>query len=1165
MFKIILSLGLTLLFAFAQTCNFNDEKQSECEIDIKNPPLMLHKFVNDDGSEFGEYQACVNDGDVEIDDERYEVLDCSNVNSKGGNLTEGVTINNGKNLIKNKIITIKQDNVLLRVAGDFVLESGIRFNTKNPKNFIVEMIEGTNTKSNMILQRGASLMANALIMPEGKNSSVFLNTFYGGIYEKEFIDFINQKSAKSRGGLETLLTIEDIFALSEDGDIVDFNGNIACGPQKNPLDLSDTSYVFKRLFRVKNTSIDAPDNNNAICDVNEGECFKNLIDFSNRKIDGKSYKIATANANIIPTYEIFIESGKIISSDNRTLKDIAPKAKIIEQHYGKCEVPTKIAFDKAVIDEYLADLEAKKALQLAQSTKTQNLAESTKDSTQDSQDSTQNVESTQVESNTQSATQSQNLAESSGDSAKGDSAIKNENSAQAKLDDSTQTVASAQAKEIAQIETSDSANDEIDANENEENSPISAELNAELNENLQDLLASFNSEKIVDSSEAKIEAKKEAQIEQTPQKAESSVESQKDIDVVKNVLTKKDELEINDDFLIVEKAVYEKFNKECYGDLQCLYNSLLPYDKVVWTKKSSKNATNSLYVINVANDNLAVNCEVKNHYGKNIKQSFQLSSTNIIGVLDMKFPTSSNKTQVVCKANKETKSTNKIIVTPASFDMKYSFENEGSQTIPTLKAGTITMLFKQGSARTLEGDIDVGFDENLAIKNISFTQKNKCSGNASENISVPKDLKLNFKKGYLRTGSVDIVANTIAFGELNIDFAIANNDKTCTNDKNALATQCTLVNINEEISIIPDNFRIKTDIISTSNKISYYGQIDDKGTFKYNPMLSIEIEALGNNGKPIDINKTCNYGSIELSLKNDKLIEFKRTSSDRINSKIIVYLSDFEKPTGTQVKAYFGINKLVDSYKRARKMAQNDLLEPVEITLFDFLFDVRFKNGKSQFDYENPEVYDRLDDNSNPASVLIARGKLQTSDIKGDTQDSASLVAKYAIYCKTCDRKMLAKYLQGEPEAESQYWYINNQHPSSFYVGDDFIKVPLHSKDKVDIANSNNALEGRQKILFGSDDGGIYNISIAQRSAEFAPYLNYSDKYKNTYIPNEFSVMISESTKDIFQNIEEVKQEAPKEPQKAAVEVKPKQPSTKPVSKPAKKATSGNVTLDIEE
>lgn len=1183
MFKIILSLGLTLLFAFAQNCNFNDTNQDECEIDIKNPPLMLHKFINDDGSEFTEYHACVVDGDVVIDEVPYQVLDCSMIKDKNGKFTEGVTINNGKNLIKNKLITIKQDNVLLRVAGDFIIDSGVRLNIKNPKHLIIEIINGTNEKSNLTLQRGASLKAEAIFMPLGKNSNISLNTFYGGIYEREFIDLINQKSPKMRGGMETMLNVDNVLALSDDGELVEFNGGVSCGPEVNPLDLSNKDYVLKRLFRVKNTSVDKPSENNSICEIEEQNCFKNILDFANRKIDGKSYKVATAKADIIPTYEIFIESGKIISSDNRGIKDIMPEAKVQERHYGKCETPAKIAFEKSVVDEYLANIEAKKA-QLAQKSikdstqtaeSTAKTAESTKsieqnkpDSTQLAQVDTEMVEEVIEEITAKNAESTQNAESANASNAPAQSQQGAESTAESSIEspakqaeqnkpDSTQLAQN----EKSSTQTSDSKDSSITQSESE-NSPISAELNAELNENLQDLLSAFNSENLAESSQ-NTPANKNT--------AESSTEQPADINISKNTPVKKEVFKASDEFLIVEKKAYEQFNKECYGDLQCLYDSLLPYDKVIWNKKSSKNMANAVYVLNFTNDNLAVKCEVKNHYGKNLKKSFNLSSTNIIGVLDVRFPISSDTTQITCKADKQTKTTNKIIATPASFDINYSFADDGSQSVPTLKAGTITIAFKQGAALTMEGDIDSGFSGNLAVESIAFKQKNKCDGSMSENISTQKDLKLNFKKGYLKNASMDIMAKTIAFGDLNIDFNIANNDETCTNSTNSLMPQCTTANITKEISIIPANFRIKTDILSTSNKVSYYGQIDDKLSFKYNPLLSIELEALDNDNKPIDINKECNYGSIELSLKSDKLIEFKRTSSDRINSKIIVYLRDFQKPTGTNIQAYFGINKLVDKYNASRKIAQNDLLEPIEITLFDFLFDIRFKNGKSQFSYENPEVYDRLDDNSNPISVLIARGKLQTNDIKGDTQDAASLIAKYAIYCKSCDRKVLAKYFKGEPEAESQYWYINSQHPSSFYISDNFIKIrQKNSEDSVIVTNSNNAFEGRQQISFGSKNAGIYAVAIAQRTAEFAPYLNYSDKYNNSYIQNGFNVMISESTKEIFENIndtaEAVIEPKPAEPKQVE---KPKQTPQKPATKPKPKKPSnkpkGNIILDIEE
>lgn len=1261
MFRVIVSLGIVLLFAFAENCDFTNEAQSECEIDIKNPPLMLHKFAKADGSEYAEYRACINGGDIEIDNVRYEVLDCSMVESKSGNLTEGISITNNKNLLKNKIVTLKQDNVLMRVAGDLIIDSGVRFNIKNPKNFVVEIIEGTNTKSNLVLERGALLKISSLIMPEGRNSSVWLNTFYGGIYEREFIDTINQKNPKLRGEMETLLNVDDILALSRDGEsVLGFNGNIFCGPKVNPLDLSNKDYTLKRLFRTKNNSATSPNKSNAICDVKEGGCFDNILNFSNQKIDTKNYKIATARANIIPTYEIFIESGKIISSDNRNIASIAPNANLNEQNYGKCETPTKVAFEKAVIDEYLLAMGGgKKAKDSSEvgtdstkavadsseslKSKGDEVAQNSTDKdahspinaemqaeldeniqdllktfgikkepeanlAQKAQDSNKNLPKEAKDSNAdlakETADSKQKIAEVAQDS-KQDSSQKSAESAKETAESTKPTEIAKSAEKPAQAKPKSKQPTESNqstkmAKKDETKSDKSTQITQDLAKD-----SSQDSAKIAvdstqkDDSAPKVEAKiefKPTQIAEAPKSTDSKAESATkqaidstpktqekattetktaniDDENLKTALLepekkldkqpdRKPKPAGKDEFLIVEKDAYEKLNRDCYGDLKCLYNTLQPYDGVVWSKKSSKDKQNTLYFVNLSDDNLKLECEVRNYYGKNLKKSYALSHTNKIAALDMKFESSYDRTQVICKTPKTTKATNKIIVTPASFDLKYHFANDGTSAIPTLKAGIIKIAFDESRALTMEGDVDNGFGGNLAVQNLTFTQKNKCDGSVNANVSVPEGLNLRFKKGYLQNAYADISANTIAFGHLNIDFKIANDDNSCVNGiSSGLEPQCTSANIAKDISIIPANFRVKTDILADngSNQIAYYGQIDDKHTFRYNPLLSVDIEALDSDNKPIDVNKSCNYGSIELSLKNDKLIEFKRSSSDRLNSRIVAYLRDFEKPTGTNLKAYFGISKIVDKYKNYRTIAQSDAIEPNEVTLTDFRFNIRFKNGKSQFDYDNVDVYDRLDEHSNPLGILFVRGKLQTNDIKGDTESSPSLIAKYAIYCKSCDKQILAKYLQSEPEIESQYWYINNKHPSGLYLSNSFIKVAQNSKNRIEIQNSNRALEGRQQIVFKGKKSGIYPIAIAQRSTEFAPYLNYNDKYKNTYLSNSFNVMISEpERKDILLDIETIKKEdsAPK----SNVAPKPAPKSTAP-----KAQNKDGVRLDIEE
>ena len=1299
MFRIIVFLGIFALFAFAENCDFSNEAQRECEIDIKNPPLMLHKFAKADGSEYSEYRACINGGDIEIDNARFEVLDCSMVESKSGNLTEGVSITNGKNLLKNKIVTLKQDNVLMRVAGDLIVDSGVRFNIKNPKNFVVEIIEGTNTKSNLVLERGALLKISSLIMPEGRNSSVWLNTFYGGIYEREFIDTINQKNPKLRGEMETLLNIDDMFALSRDGEsVLSFNGNIFCGPEVNPLDLNIKDYTLKRLFRTKNNSTASPNKANAVCDVREGGCFDNILNFSNQKIDTKNYKIATAKANIIPTYEIFIESGKIISSDNRNIASIAPNAKINEQNFGKCETPTKVAFEKAVIDEYLASnglIAPKDATKIAQNAS--GATDSTKDSSANlsgeskealvAQNEADNhspikaelqaeldeniqdlLKTFGIKKETETATDSAQVAQKAEDSSKdlaqnakdsskstadspkavADSSTPNKESQKelevaqdstkkaetektaksaestksaevAKTDESKETKKDSKSTQIAQDSTKKEVESSADSTKQAESKQIAkaedstksatkpATKSAESKEpkETKDLATKDSKQspqttessadsKAIAKAEPKAESQPESKPKEAPKATDSKAESKQtqiadankadDENLKKALLEPEKKIDKQpdrkpkpagkDEFFIVEKDAYNKLNKDCYGDLKCLYKALQPYDGVVWSKKSSKDKQNTLYFVNLSDDNITIDCEVRNYYGKNLKKSYALSHINKIAALDMKFESSYDRTQVICKTPKTTKATNKIIVTPASFDLKYHFANEGTGAIPTLKAGIIKITFDESRALTLEGDVDNGFSGNLAMQNLTFTQKNKCDGAPNADITAPNGMNLRFKKGYLQNHYADISANTIAFGHLNMDFKIANNDNSCVDGiSSGLEPQCISANIAKDISIIPANFRVKTDILADngSNQIAYYGQIDDKRTFRYNPLLSVDIEALDGDNKPIDVNKSCNYGSIELSLKNDKLIEFKRSSSDRLNSRIMAYLRDFEKPTGTNLKAYFGISKIVDKYKNSRTITQSDAVEPIEVTLTDFQFNVRFKNGKSQFDYDNVEVYDRLDENSNPLGILFVRGRLQTNDIKGDTETSPSLIAKYAIYCKSCDKQILAKYLQSEPEIESPYWYINNKHPSGLYLSNAFIKIPQNSKNRIEIQNSNNALEGRQQITFKGKKSGIYAIAIAQRSTEFAPYLNYSEDYKNTYISNSFNVMISEpERKDILLDIETIKKEdsEAKSTPKVAPKVTPKsaQKSTpKPKPTAQKVQNKDGVWLDIEE
>lgn len=1074
MLRIILSLCFFAIFAFASSCDFSDSKQKDCELDINNPPILLHKFVDDNGeSKFG-YSACIYDGKLQIDDQDYDVINCSMSESSDGFLTEGIKFTNtldsnddiNYKLTTDKNIEIKDDNVILRIAGDFIIESGVKINTQNPKNFILEMIEGTNGKSNLILQRGSRLNATAIIMPDGDKSNIQLNTFFGGIYEKDFIDMINQEDQEKRGNMETIINADNIFSINAtSSELQDYNGSVVCGPEVNPLDLNNTQYILKQLYRTKDASSDAPNDENSVCDVKEGKCFDNIITYGNVEVDGEDYKITTTKLDILPSYGVFIESGKIYSRDSKdNIKDILPYARFLSQNGGQCEKPNKIAFSQEIIDEYNS--------KIAQDFKSQSHQDS-QEMAQDSTDST--------------------MSESKQDS---------------------QIIANNDVESTAQI-----------PQESQE------------------------------STQNSIMPESQESIESTQDSTESTeITIAQDENALDDGMQKR--VDIDDDFLIIDQGNFDKFNKTCNGNTQCLHNALLPYDRMVWNKLSSKNTINSIYVLNLTNDNISVTCDVNDYYGENLNFSYNLSPSNTTGKIDLRFPESNNnQTQITCKSANTTKQTNKINVTPAKFVLNPDFGD--SARIPTLKAGKVNIIFKDSQALNLEGEIDNGFNGSLVANadDFTFQQQNKCTS-PNKNIFIQEPMKIIFENGKVIDSKTTFMANTITSGKLDINFHLENTD-FCTKDDNT-SPICINANISKNINVIPYNFMIKTDIVSPY-KVSYYGQIDDRGTFKFNPLLDIKLNAVNSDGEVIDINQSCNYGSIQLNLNSDLLVEFKRSVSDRLNSKVNIYLDEFNDKQTANLGVYFGITKINDIYKNSRKIRPSDVVEPQEIQLTDFNFNARLKIGGTFYNYDNLIVYDRLGDDSVPVSVMIARGKIQDS-IKNNQQDD-SVIMKYKIYCETCDTKLLAKYLNVEDlEMDDPNWYINTQHPSDLYLSDNFIKTDLG------IENSNNAFEGRQKIDFVNNKNGTYNVVIDQRPSGFAPYLNYNENFKNVYIPNSFAISINNVDSPVDKPIEVVKEtkEEVKEP-KPVAKPKPKEkPKPKAESKPKPKSPK-SIRLDIED
>lgn len=999
MLKIILSLFCFAIFAFANSCNFSDKNQKECKLDIDNPPIFLHKFVDSNNNVFTKYEACIYDGKFQYENKEYDVIDCSMVQD-GELFTEGIFFENksdtddtNHSLKTNKEIELENDNIMLIVAGDIVLDSGIRINSKNPKNFILEVIEGSNGKSNLILQRGSKINADAIIMPSGSNATIKLNTFFGGENERDFIDVIDSDDISNRYDMDTNLTAKGIYAVNpKDASIIPYDGNIICGPEINPFDLDNKDYPLKRFIK-----------------------------------NNETYNINIANLDIDPNYGIFIESGKIESNNS------LDNAKIQGQNSGKCFSSMQLAFSKEIIDEY----NAKKTI----------------------------------------------------------TEIVNESS---------------ENNEVQIAETIESNNEETQTiSSNDENKTIDNENNLD------------SKYSVIDTQE-------------------------------NNVNTIDKDLTNKDNFAIIEKDVFNKFSKICNGNIECLNQSLMPYKNIIWNKISSSNNINSIYIVNLTNNNIEVQCEVVDYYGENIKNTFNLSKNNIFGKIDLKFPQSTNnQTKIICQNQNLTLETNTIQVNPARFQLEPNFKDSNFSTTLSLEAGVIDVSFEGSKALNLEGEIDSGFNGKLFANNnnLRFTQ-NKC-GYPNDDIFIQDPMIIEFNNGKASDALSSFIANTITNGDLSIDFNIEGDNKKCGND---IEPKCTKINITKNINVIPANFMIKTDIISPY-KIAYYGQLEDRNTFKYNPLLNIQLSAINNKNEIIDINQACNHGVIELNLDSQSQIEFKRSVTDRLNSKINIYLDEFNDKQIANIDMYFGISKILNNYSNITKINQGDLVEPKEVKLTDLSFDIKLKSNGNTYDYNNLIVYDRLAEDSMPIGVLFARGKID-KNISYTNDNKANLDLKYLIYCKTCDTKILEKYLNIDGIMDSPNWYINREHPSDLYLMNDFIKTDL------DIDNSNQVFEGRQNIIFDSENNGDYNVLIQQKDSEFAPYLNYNEEFKNIYLENRFNITISKPQK--IQQEQPIEENQELEKPKPIIE-KPKQTKPTNTQKPLKPKSPNSIELDIEE
>ena len=546
-------------------------------------------------------------------------------------------------------------------------------------------------------------------------------------------------------------------------------------------------------------------------------------------------------------------------------------------------------------------------------------------------------------------------------------------------------------------------------------------------------------------------------------------------------------------FLIVDKENFDAANKKCKNDIGCLEENLTQYDGVIGKKFSSKNASYNIYLLNLGNEELNLKCNITDYNGNNKEEEYRFSE--LYKAVQFKFPISSSKAKLSCASKSTQKETNEIISIPSKILINAEFDDPNM-----LKAGDIKLNTKDAKALTLEGEVDAGFSDTLIAYegDISFTYKNKCLSKSNSNgIQIKEPLKIDFNNGISTTEYVELNIKKVIEGKLNIRF---NNENLCKDSK------CVNANTSNDISVIPANFTIITDIIS-DNKVIYYGQLNDKNNFKFNPILNLKLAAIDNNGNDIDINNDCNYGNTKLNLDTSKLIDFKRRASDKIGREIKIFNDEFVNNIA-DINVYFGISKLRDENDDVREMKQNDLIEPIEIGLNDFIFNITYTNNNKTYKYNDVEIYDRLEMlNTNeelvPSSVLLARGKLQIDNEEGYVFDNINALAKYQIYCKTCSTKVLERYLETDGLIISEAnWYINTKHPSDFYLEDKFIKTNLKIK------NSKKSIDGIQEITLIGNKVGENNIVINQQYGGFAPYLNYNEKYNNVYLSNYFVINV---------------------------------------------------------
>lgn len=636
--------------------------------------------------------------------------------------------------------------------------------------------------------------------------------------------------------------------------------------------------------------------------------------------------------------------------------------------------------------------------------------------------------------------------------------------------------------------------------------------------------------------------------------------------------------------IIVEYAIFKEVEKICGGSdytrMDCLVSNLRHFSNRIYTKISgSKAKFGILFYALDSSGKVAYPREINNKFCEfrdTLGRRFfsKLSGSGFSYVIEYPFSASSsqNRAYISCGfmlyRQQITQTTQPISVIPHSFDISFNIinatggvvnldsranphnlnanlpnlpqnlsnPNESPITdseVLVLKAQNHTLkIAPNATARSLNGEIDKGFSENLVPLFVRFIRDGGLCAPVGEKIEGIA----RFKNGRFVGGNLNINFDDIATGTLEIALtnrldakdradgkcliegeSTANPQTTSQNqgESNAIEGESTAnpqstqnqnaTNINNVGKIPcqkPIVVRKRVDLIPHSiyaaiennGRQMYYNQHTYIPAIPYLPMTKITLQALNHQNRAIK-NFTANCYGRDLSAK----------LSDNINNFVFINenMPDSIIPKSVFVDSSIArvVRKLSATGIKDRDLTPIDLFTSRVVNLNDTFLSVDFVNLGAQYPryITKPKI-------TNDWRIALMRGRIEL--IK-NSNESQSLVANpkisYQFFCKYPECRVLdiesvisptARLPKASVGSNSSGWYVNTTHPQELKVLENQLSFEGDGITVYSIGAVNN---GVQTLALQSKTKGEFSVKIRQsyNANDFAQFLYFAPSYDN--------------------------------------------------------------------